>query len=85
MDYSLSERVLSELIDTLCYTKSVSVLVIHDIFSATQYRILEELTESYTDIEINHVVQHINAYGFLEFINVLVDARIHEYELEPLD
>lgn len=85
MDYSLSERVLSELIDTLCLTKSVSVPVIHDIFSATQYQILEELKESYTDNEIKEVVDTINAYGFLEFIRFLANARILEYERERID
>jgi hypothetical protein len=85
MDYSLSERVLSELIDTLCHTKSVSVPVIHDIFSATQYQILEELRESYTDNEIKKVVDTINGYGFMEFIRTLADARIFEYERERID
>jgi hypothetical protein len=85
MDYTLSERVLSELIDTVCQTKSVSVPVIHDIFSATQYRILEELKESYTDDEIHQVVDTINTYGFLEFIRTLVDARVFEYERELMD
>ena len=85
MDYSLSERVLSELIDTLCQTRSVSVPVIYDIFSATQYQILEELKESYTDNEIKEVVDTINGYGFLEFIRTLVDARILEYEREQID
>lgn len=85
MDYSLSEQVLSELIDTLCHTKSVSVPVIHDIFSATQYQILEELRESYTDNEINQVVDTIKGYGFLEFIRTLAEARIFEYERERID
>ena len=85
MDYSLSERVLSELIDTLCHTKSVSVPVIHDIFSATQYQILEELRESYTDNEIKKVVDTINGYGFMEFIRTLTEARVIEYERERID
>ena len=85
MNYSLSERVLSELIDTLCHTKSVSVPVIHDIFSATQYQILEELRESYTDNEINQVVDTIKGYGFLEFIRTLAEARVIEYERERID
>ena len=85
MDYTLSEHVLSELIDTVCHTQSVSVPVIHDIYSATQYRILEELKESYTEKEINEVVDTINAYGFLEFIRTLVNARVLEYEREPID
>jgi hypothetical protein len=85
MDYTLSERVLSELIDTVCHTQSVSVPVIHDIYSATQYRILDELKESYTEKEINEVVDTINAYGFLEFIRTLVNARVLEYEREPID
>ena len=85
MDYTLSERVLSELIDTVCHTQSVSVPVIHDIFSASQYRILEELKESYTDHEIHQVVETINTYGFLEFIRTLADARVLEYERELMD
>lgn len=85
MDYSVSEQVLCELIDIICNTRSVSVLVIHDIFSANQYRILEELKESYTDLEIARVIHNINEYGFLEFIRALVKSRLIDYEREYID
>lgn len=75
MEISLSESVLSDIIDLLILDPSDQPMVLFNRFQVIRHEIISSLKESYTDLEIKQVQEAIDLYDFCSMIKELSKVR----------
>ena len=71
-----ADRIITQLVDTICTYKWASYRVRLDQFHFVYYKIMKELHEVYTDNEIKIIKERVHEYPFNDF---LVGNRETEY------
>ncbi len=75
MEISLSESVLTDIIDRLILDPSDQPMVLYNRFQVIQHEIISSLHESYTESEIKQVQDSIKQYDFGSMIKYMVKVR----------
>ena len=83
--HTLSDYIITQLMDSICNTTSVSVGVLHDFYVMEKNRLIDDIKESYTNNELLELHKSIEAYNFLYLIQCLSASRTTQYELEQMD
>ena len=82
---SLSEYMITRLMDILCQSTSDSIPVLYNLFSIEYQHLQEDVSQVYTNAELCRVKYDIDMYQFHNVIYNLSLARTVQYELEPVD
>ena len=79
---SLSDDIISRLVDTICFLPPISVRSMYDSFLAETERLILELetSECYTSNELAMVRERVNQYSFVEFIQHVFQEKQKEEE-----
>ena len=83
--HTLSEYIITQLMDSICNTTYASTVVLHDYFIIEKNRLIDDIKESYTNDELIELNKSIEAYNFLYIIQCLAASRATQYELEQMD
>lgn len=84
-DCTLSEYIITRLMDTISTTTSDSVPVLVDRFTMERDRLLSDINEVYTKQELTKLSTYMDTYQFEEIIRCIAEYRSEQYELERMD
>jgi len=79
---SLSDDIISRLVDTICLLPPVSIRSMYDAFVVENERLMKELEESeaYTERELQTVRESVTRYDFIAFIQHVFHEKAKEEE-----
>jgi hypothetical protein len=83
--HTLSDYIITQLMDSICNTTTASVAVLHDFFIMEKNKLIDDIKESYTNDELLKLNKSIETYNFLYIIQCLAASRTTQYELERMD